>query len=133
MRLRFSLSAVPLLLILSALAQAQGLGKILGTVSDPSGGVVVSAKVTATDVAHGFTRTATTDSEGTYILDALRPSEYDVNVEAAGFPPITQKGVTVLADQTLTVNLKVQVGSLTEVVTVVDSSAQVDVSTATLK
>ncbi len=95
--------------------------------------MVVGARVTATDVAHGFTRTATTDSEGIYILDALRPSEYDVNVEAAGFPPITQKGVTVLADQTLTVNLKVQVGSLTEVVTVVDNSAQVDVSTATLK
>src|SRR5262249_12426711 len=98
MRFRSTLSAVALVFILSALAQAQGLGRIVGTVSDPSGGVVVGARVTATDVSRGLTRSATTDSEGTFILDALRPAQYDVNVEAAGFPPFTEKAVTVLAD-----------------------------------
>src|SRR5262245_58698546 len=59
-----------LVLGLPLLAGAQGLGSISGTVTDPSGAIVVSAKVKVTDAATGFTREAATDSEGYYMISS---------------------------------------------------------------
>ncbi len=92
-------------------ASAQGFGRIVGNVTDPSGAVIVDAKVTAIQVGKGLSRTATTNSSGYYVLDSLRPAQYDLSVEAAGFHTFDQKGVTLLADQTLTANVNMQVGS----------------------
>lgn len=64
---------------------AQGLGTIGGTVTDPSRGAVVSAKVTATEIGTGFVREAKTDERGYFVIPSLRPAEYTVSVEATGF------------------------------------------------
>src|SRR5262249_17963509 len=119
-------------LVFSGLIHAQGLGSIVGTVTDPSGAVIASAKITVTEVGTGLTRTATTDSEGHYVLVALRPAQYDLKVEAVGFNTFNQRGVMLLADQTLTVNMKVQVSGTKESVTVTVSDIQVDTTTSTL-
>ena len=50
-------------LLLARSAQAQGFGKIVGNVTDPSGAVIMNATVTVTQVGKGFTRTANTDTE----------------------------------------------------------------------
>jgi hypothetical protein len=60
-------------------------GTIAGTVKDPNGAVVKDAKVTATNVATGETRDATTSSEGTYAIPALDPGVYKLTVDAQGF------------------------------------------------
>src|SRR5688572_3468314 len=60
-------------------------GTITGTVTDPNGAVVKDAKVTATNVATGEAREATTGDEGTYSLPALEPGVYRVTVDASGF------------------------------------------------
>src|SRR3989442_9144495 len=70
------------MLALSVPARAQGFGKIVGTVSDPSGAVIPNAKVTAIEAGKGFSRTASTDADGYYVLDSLRPTEYDLTIEA---------------------------------------------------
>jgi len=120
--------------VFSASIRAQGFGRIVGTVTDPSGAVVVNASVTATQQGKGFSRTTNTNGEGYYVLDSLRPAQYDVTVELNGFRTFLQKGATLLADQTLTVNVSMQVGAVTETVTVTDAStAQVDTTTSTLK
>ncbi|HZS04376.1 MAG TPA: carboxypeptidase regulatory-like domain-containing protein [Blastocatellia bacterium] len=121
------------LLALSGVAGAQGLGSIVGTVTDPTGAVIAGAKVTATEVGTGFARTTTTDAEGRYVLASLRPAQYDLSVEAAGFRTFSQKGVTLLADQTLTLGMAVQVGAQSEVISVTTEAVQVDTSTPTLK
>ena len=122
------------LFALTAPVRAQGFGRIVGTVTDPSGAVVADAKVTATEKGKGFSRATTTNSEGYYVLDSLRPAQYDVTVELTGFRTFLQKGATLLADQTLAVNVSMQVGAVTETVTVTDNStAQVDTTTSTLK
>lgn len=121
------------LTIFNAPIYGQGLGSVVGTVTDPSGAIIVGAKVTATEVGTGFARAATTDAQGYYVLTALRPAPYDLSVEAAGFSTFTQKGVTLLADQTLTVNVKTQVSGTTESISVVGGDVQVDTSTPTLK
>src|SRR5438094_2581483 len=93
------------MLALSAPARAQGFGKIVGTVSDPSGAVIPNAKLTATEAGKGFSRTASTDSDGYFVLDSLRPAQYDLTIEATGFHTFVQKAVNLLTDQTLTLNV----------------------------
>src|SRR5436190_24162021 len=121
------------MLALSVPARGQGFGKIVGTVSDPSGAVIPNAKLTATEAGKGFSRTASTDSGGYYVLDSLRPSQYDLTIEATGLHTFVQKAVTLLTDQTLTLNVNMQVGTVTATVSVVPGNNQVDTSTPTMK
>src|SRR5437667_11252882 len=121
------------ILALSAPTRAQGFGKIVGTVSDPSGAVIPNAKVTAIEAGKGFSRTASTDADGYYVLDSLRPTEYDLTIEATGFHTFVQKAVTLLTDQTLTLNVYMQVGTVTATVSVLAGTNQVDTATPTLK
>jgi hypothetical protein len=67
-----------------AMAQSNK-GTIAGTVTDPNGAVVKDAKVTATNVATGETRNASTSGEGTYVIPALDPGVYKLTVDAQGF------------------------------------------------
>ena len=78
-------------------SQAQGLGSILGRVTDPAGAGVAGAQVTATQEGTGFTRVATTDTEGLYVLPSLRPAVYNLTVEGKGFSTSKQIGITLLA------------------------------------
>jgi hypothetical protein len=101
------------LTFLSAL-WAQGSGTIVGTVTDPSGAVVPSAEVTVTESATGYSRTAQTDSAGNYVIPSLRAAEHTVVVQASGFRKLTRTGVTLLANQDLTVNVSLELGATTE-------------------
>ncbi|MBS1787743.1 MAG: TonB-dependent receptor [Acidobacteria bacterium] len=121
------------LLTFSGAVYAQGFGSITGTVTDPSGAVIAGARITATESGTGFARTVTTDTEGHYVLTSLRPAQYNLVVEATGFRTFNQKGTTLLANQTLTVNATMQVGANTEVLNVIADAIQVDTSTPTLK
>src|SRR5712664_2898463 len=121
------------LLFAPLFAHAQGFGSIVGRVTDPAGASVAGAQVTAAQVGTGFSRNATTDTEGLYVLPSLRPATYDLTVEAKGFSTSKESGIALLADQTLTVNVSVRLGVTTEVVTVSGSALQVDTTTSTLR
>jgi hypothetical protein len=121
------------ILTCSARVYGQGMGRIVGTVKDPSGASIVNANITVTQVGKGSTRTSTTDANGYYVLDSLRPAQYDLSVESAGFRTFDQQAVTLLADQTLTLNVTMQVGTVTETVSVISNTDQVDTTTSTLK
>ncbi len=117
----------------STVLQAQGLGEFVGTVTDPSGGVIAGAKVTVTEVGTGFSRTVDTGGEGFFAIQNLRPSDYTIKVEAPGFRAYTRSGVTLVADQRATVNIRLDLGAATETVAVVANGEQVDTSTSTIK
>jgi hypothetical protein len=121
------------ILLLPSLALAQGLGSIVGIVTDPSGAVVVSAQVKATEQGTGLSRSATTNSEGYYVISSLRPAEYTLTISATGFRTLTESKVTLQADQTLTLNATLALGGTTEVVEVAGNPLQVDTSTAAMK
>jgi outer membrane receptor protein involved in Fe transport len=121
------------LLFAPAFSHAQGFGSILGRVIDPAGAGVAGAQVTATQEGTGFSRAATTDTEGLYVIPSLQPAVYNLTVEAKGFSTSKQIGITLLADQSLTVNMGLRLGAVTEVVTVTTNTIQVDTSTSTLK
>lgn len=95
----------------SLMAQTANTGALSGTVTDPSGGVIVGATVTATNLATGQQRSATTTSTGSYQISLLSPGNYSVRLEASGFKSLDVPSVTVNVTETLEVNRKLEVGS----------------------
>ena len=118
---------------ISSSSVAQGFGTISGTVTDPSGAALAAAEVTVTEGATGASRSATTNGEGYFVLSALRPADYTLTVVARGFQKFTQTKVTLLADQSLTINPSLKVGNAAEVVEVTGAALQVDTTTSTVK
>jgi len=110
----------------------QGYGTISGTVTDPSGASVVSATVKATQVQTGRETVVTTGSNGEFVFPTLLPSVYTLTVSATGFQSYTQTGVELLADQKLTANVRLKIGSATDTITVTAEVAQVDTTSGTL-
>ncbi|HEY0078644.1 MAG TPA: TonB-dependent receptor [Pyrinomonadaceae bacterium] len=100
-------------------------GTLTGTVSDPSGGVVPNAKVTATALDTGETRETTTSDEGTYTLAELRAAPYKVTVEAQGFKSSSADDVKVAVQVTRRVDFTLEVGAISDVVTVTSESAPI--------
>ena len=134
-RVRWALAASIALLLAAFCAaglHAQGYGTISGTVTDPSGAVVASASVTATQPLTGAIRTVETGKDGVYVFTTLLPNAYSISVTAAGFQTYTQTGIVLQADQALTVNVGLKVGSQTQVVSVSADAPQVDTTTGTL-
>ena len=115
--------------VLSGIVYGQGLGELVGAVSDPSGAVIAGAKVTATEIATRFSRSVTTNAEGFYTITSLRPADYNLTVEAQGFRTHARSGVTLAADQSATVNVRLEVGAAAESISVNADSVQVDTST----
>ena len=76
-------------------AQTASTGALTGTITDPSGGVIVGATVELTSRATGQGRTTTSDSAGTYIFSLLQPGNYSVKVSAVGFKTAQVDSVTV--------------------------------------
>src|SRR5690349_15322904 len=65
-----------------------------GTVTDPSGAVVVGAKVTAQETLTGYERNAVTDSSGGYVFTLLPVGNYDLTVEMPGFRKYRRSGIS---------------------------------------
>lgn len=111
---------------------AQAMGSITGQVFDPSGATVASAHGTITESETGLSRTFTTDDHGRYTIPSLRPTQYGITIEAPGFETFVQQGITLLANQAATIDVKLTVGAVAQKVTINANASQVDVSTPTL-
>ena len=93
-------------------------GAILGTVRDPSGGVLPGATVTLTHVQTGIVTRATTDSRGNYETVGLAIGTYTVSVTLQGFRTVTRENVDVQIQSRLRINFSLEVGGATEAVVV---------------
>jgi hypothetical protein len=120
------------LLLSPLVSHAQGLGSIVGVVTDQTGAAIASAQVTAVQTGTGLAREASSNAEGYFVIPSLSPAQYTVMVRAGGFREV-KLDVTLLADQALTVNVKLQLGTATESVTVTGNELQVDTTSSTLK
>ncbi|HVB87628.1 MAG TPA: carboxypeptidase-like regulatory domain-containing protein [Candidatus Dormibacteraeota bacterium] len=114
-----------------ALAQTANTGALTGTVTDPSGGVIAGAKITATNLATGQIRTATTDSKGSYQISLLSPGNYSVHFEAAGFRSVDVPSINVNVTETPTLNRKLEIGTSTQQVTVEANTETLQTQSAT--
>ena len=124
MRRSFAGQAAALLALVSASAvfAQRDLATITGTVTDSSGGVIASAKVTITEVATGQKYDVTTNGSGEFTRPALKPSTYDLTVTAPGFKTSTQKGVLLTAGERTGVNISLTVGDVGQTVEVTSSA-----------
>jgi hypothetical protein len=100
-------------------------GRISGTVRDNQGGVVPNATVTITNSATNLVRTATTDEDGFYTATNLPVGTYTVLVARDGFKKAEQRGVALVADARLTVDMTLEVGQVTETVQVTTDVGEV--------
>src|SRR5262245_26107750 len=130
--MRRVLFALWLLAFVAVPAFAQQTGQINGVVTDNTGGVVPGATVKAVETATGFSRDTVTGADGRYSFTSLRPTGYDITAEIRGFRTYQRKGGELQANQALTINITMEVGSLEETVTVAGEAATVDVTTATI-
>lgn len=127
------MSRFSLLLFLSSVGLwAQALSSLNGTVSDGSGSVVPNASLELTNLDTSFKRAGTSDAAGVYAFPQLAPGRYRLTVKAEGFTAKTFNDL-VLAVATATTQLvQLEVGAVTEVVSVEATAAQVNQRDASL-
>ncbi len=113
-------------------AQTSGTGAISGTVTDPSGGAISGATVTATSLDTNQVRTATTGSSGEFKFSLLPPGNYSLKFGAAGFKTSAVASVTVNVTETSTANQSLEVGSVTQTVTVESTVETLQTESSTL-
>ncbi|MCS6954141.1 MAG: TonB-dependent receptor [Bryobacteraceae bacterium] len=108
------------IVILSAglAARAQTTATIVGTVTDPSGAVVPNALVRVTQAETGLRRETRTTPSGMYVIPALPVGTYSVTAEMAGFKRTTVSGIVLEVNQEARIDLTLEVGQLTETVSV---------------
>jgi hypothetical protein len=111
-------------------AQSAATSQISGTVQDSTGLPVPGAQVSATQTATGLVRSATTNSEGGYILPGLPVGPYRVDVKKEGFSSFVQSGIVLQVDSNPTMDIILKVGSVTEQVQVEASAAMVETHTS---
>jgi hypothetical protein len=127
------LAVVCVALLVCVAAHPQGSsGRILGVVTDQSGGNVAGASVTVTDVARGVSQTLTTDSDGAYVALNLQPGTYIVRAEYKGFKTFERKNILVEVGKDVRIDAVLQTGSTTETITITEEVPMVDTSSTTL-
>jgi hypothetical protein len=105
---------------------------ILGTVTDPSGAIVATAKITITQSATGVARSVVTDSGGRYEVRYLVPGEYVVEASAQGFRTERRSGIEIQIGQMAAINFALQVGNIVETVEVTSAAPLLHTENATL-
>jgi predicted anti-sigma-YlaC factor YlaD len=96
-----SLIATAVVLLTAVSAHASITGSISGTVTDPSGAVLVGVKVTATSASTAIESSAATDAKGFYRFPVLSVDTYGVAVNQSGFRPFLGSGVKIDANSAL--------------------------------
>jgi hypothetical protein len=112
-------------------AHAQN-AQIVGNIKDNTGGVMPGVTVTARNQETGLTRTAVTEGNGDYRLPALPPGTYTLGAEIVGFSTESITDITLVIDQTATINLTLRPATLQETVTVTGESPIVDTTASTV-
>ena len=121
-----------LLMAVSIAVQAQQYSGTIGTVTDAQGAAVPGADVTLTSAATGAVYKTTTSDQGVYSLAQVPVGVYDLLAKKAGFKEYAAKGVEVHTSTTTNLNPKLDIGSVSEVMTVEATDVQVETSQASV-
>ena len=105
---------------------------VLGTVTDPTGAVVPSAKVTVVNTATGDTRVVQTANSGDFVVNLLPPGQYTVTVEAASFKR-SVVSLTLVAGDRARADTQLQVGEVTQTVQVEAQAPALQTDSSTLR
>src|SRR5262245_12971047 len=129
--IRFSLPLLLLLLGISINAQVST-ASINGTLRDSSGNVIPNAEVILTNVKTNVERRASSNGVGVYIFPNIIPGEYNLQAGKSGFKTSKQGGINLSVNQTSTIDFTLEVGQVTDEVTVEAAGLELQSSTAEL-
>jgi hypothetical protein len=119
LKLRCAICLFSLIFLFAAVSPAQEVrASITGIVADPSGAPVVGATVTATNVTQNTSNSTTTNEAGTYNIPFLPPGSYRLSVKAQGFKTLVRENITLQAQDRARLDVTLEVGDLTQSVTV---------------
>jgi hypothetical protein len=125
--LRCLIALVAVLLPVAALAQSQAInGTIEGTLKDSSGGMMPGVTVTIRNMDTGAERVVVTNLQGLYRAPLLPLGTYRVTAELSGFKKFDQTGIVLSAGDTRIVDVTLEVGAMTEIISVQADAAVVD-------
>ncbi|HXT73248.1 MAG TPA: carboxypeptidase regulatory-like domain-containing protein [Candidatus Angelobacter sp.] len=125
-------TVVVFLFALNTVARAQSTATLQGAVTDTSNAAVPGAKVVVHNQNTGVDRTTQTDESGAYLVSGLLPGVYRVEITASGFQTAVIKDLTLSVATTTTENTQLQVGQVSQEVTVTGGEPLVDTSDATV-
>ena len=119
------------LLFVSASVFAQETRSTLtGRITDSSGAVIPHAQITITNTDTGFVTAIQSNDVGDYTAPFLVPGRYKVTANQQGFNSYVHEGLTLETEQTVTENIVLKAGSVTETITVSGDSPLIDTATA---
>lgn len=113
-------------------AQSAGTGALFGIVTDVSGSTVTGAQVKVTSESSGEVRTVTTGAAGTYTVPLLAPGAYRLDVTKTGFRTLTIPHVQINVTETSSLNIRLEVGEVSEKVLVEAQTKQLQTESSTL-
>ncbi|MBI1759953.1 MAG: TonB-dependent receptor [Acidobacteria bacterium] len=120
------LAALLLTMLLTSAGQAQAVkGALLGTITDANGAAAAGAAVTATEVRTNIAVTTATNQDGNYVFSNIKDGIYRVEATLKGFKKVVRDNITVDVNTTVRVDLAMQVGEVSETVTVEASAAAI--------
>ncbi len=128
---RFLCCVTFLLLIASPILAQTETARLQGTVTDPQGAAVAGATITVTDETTNRAVTAQSDDEGLYAIPALPPSRYRIEVSAPNFKT-TRQEVTLEVQQVAVIDFALEIGAVSEIVTVTSDAPLVDAATSSI-
>ena len=124
---------IALLIVLgSSIASGQVTASLSGRIEDASGAAIPDAMVTVTSLETGVVHAATADDGGAYRVLSLPVGRYEVKAEKTGFKTASQTGINLVVGQQGVVNLILEVGAVSEQVTVTAEAALVNTTTASV-
>ncbi|MFB3829633.1 MAG: carboxypeptidase regulatory-like domain-containing protein [Bryobacteraceae bacterium] len=130
MRLRSTTAA---LFFFPAFLFAQSSANIVGTVRDSSGAVVPEAQVKVVNTQTGYTQSRATAADGSYRLPLLPVGQYELTAEKSGFQKFVQTGIVLAVNDNATIDITMNVGAVSEAVTVTGAAPLVDTQSGTIK
>ena len=134
--LRSSLARLAMLLMLSlalgATAEAQSTAVLKGTVTDASGAIIPGAKIVVKNQNTGVEWNTQSDDAGEYLVASLPIGKYQISVAAANFQTTIVKDITLDAATTITQNVQVQVGQVSQQLVITAETPTIDSSTITM-
>ena len=107
-------------------------GSILGVVRDPGGSVMPGVRVVVTNEGSGVSKEVSSDAAGNHEVTHLNPGYYRITAESAGFQRFVNEHVPLETNQVLRIDLTMQVGQVTDTITVTSQAPVIESETGTI-
>jgi Carboxypeptidase regulatory-like domain len=121
-----------LLLLSTALWTQEFRGTLSGTVTDAQGAAVAKVRISVTETRTGTKSQTVTGDSGAYTIPFLAPGEYEIDAEAPGFKRFVRAGVSLGMGEHPVIDIRMEVGAVTEAVTVTADSPLIEAASASV-